>query len=123
MLLGTLTRCFKNEITSPILARLFLITFRYSQTILMSSVIEYTQGKVSSSGRVDTGYWLVVLTFIIYGGLAVSSKLACGVLHYLTWLWIDLDICISTSAQPPASKATWCSDWSCACSIFASASP
>ncbi|KAK1138802.1 hypothetical protein N8T08_001763 [Aspergillus melleus] len=65
---------FRREFLLPVLPRLFLIVFRYSQPILIGITIEYIQHTDSEGKSIDTGYWLVILTGIIYSGLAISTS-------------------------------------------------
>lgn len=64
--------CFRGEILSPIVPRLFLIVFRYSQPFLISVTIGFVQKSSSQDESMDSGYWLVVLATGTYCGIAVS---------------------------------------------------
>lgn len=65
-----LLRCLKWPFIAAILPRLFLILFRYSQTILIEVTIRFVMK--DGSGDDDTGYWLVIVAFVVYTGMAVS---------------------------------------------------
>jgi hypothetical protein len=64
--------CFWGEILSPIVPRLFLIVFRYSQPILISVTIGFVRKSSSQDEGMGSGYWLVVLATGTYCGIAVS---------------------------------------------------
>ncbi len=58
---------------APILPRLFLILFRYSQPALIRKSIKFVTATSSSLADLETrGYWLVASAVTIYVGLAVS---------------------------------------------------
>lgn len=67
-----LMKCFQWEFLSPVLPRLFLIIFRYAQPTLISITIGFVQNEHAPHTLTDAGYWLIILTAIIYSGLAVS---------------------------------------------------
>ncbi|OOQ83629.1 putative multidrug resistance protein [Penicillium brasilianum] len=66
--------CFRGEILSPIVPRLFLIVFRYSQPILISVTIGFVQKSSSQDKGMDSGYWLVVLATGTYCGIAMATS-------------------------------------------------
>jgi hypothetical protein len=47
------------------------MVFRYAQPILISVTIGFVRKRSSQDEDIDSGYWLVVLTALIYCGLAV----------------------------------------------------
>jgi hypothetical protein len=69
-----LLRCIRRPFLAPVIPRLFLIAFRYSQPALIRHSIQF----VTSPSAVDAdnrGYWLVVAAVITYVGLGVSAGL------------------------------------------------
>jgi hypothetical protein len=72
-LLWALFRFFKGSLLLNAIPRLILITFRYSQPILINSTIRYVTGPVTEIEEQDvTGYNLIFAAFVIYVGSAVS---------------------------------------------------
>jgi len=70
-----LLRCIRRHFIAPIVPRLFLILFRYSQPALIQRSIQFAATDTSSTHTDDLktrGYWLVVSAVAIYVGLAVS---------------------------------------------------
>lgn len=52
-----------------------MIAFRYSQPILINRTIEYvTESITEVNDRDDTGYYLILATFVIYVGSGVSQS-------------------------------------------------
>ncbi|KAK4233232.1 P-loop containing nucleoside triphosphate hydrolase protein [Achaetomium macrosporum] len=69
-----LLRCIRRPFVAPVIPRLFLIFFRYSQPALIRQSIQFVTTGVSSVAGLDTrGYWLVFSAVTIYVGLAVST--------------------------------------------------
>ncbi|AEO59860.1 hypothetical protein MYCTH_2308466 [Thermothelomyces thermophilus ATCC 42464] len=69
-----LLRCIRRPFVAPIIPRLFLILFRYSQPALIRRSIQFVTDDVPSAAGVETrGYWLVFSAVTIYVGLAVST--------------------------------------------------
>ncbi|KAL2159582.1 hypothetical protein VTH06DRAFT_2151 [Thermothelomyces fergusii] len=69
-----LLRCIRRPFVAPIIPRLFLILFRYSQPALIRQSIQFVADGVSSAVGVEArGYWLVFSAVVIYIGLAVST--------------------------------------------------
>ncbi len=74
-----LLRCLNQPFVSAILPRLFLIMFRYSQTVLISITIQFLSNTVTKQDvLINDGSWLVFLALVIYIGLAVG----CPSPHY-----------------------------------------
>ncbi|PLB52013.1 P-loop containing nucleoside triphosphate hydrolase protein [Aspergillus steynii IBT 23096] len=69
-----LFKAFRRGFLLPILPRFSLVAFRYSQPVLIGATIDFIQQRGSQDERVDSGYWLVVLTGAIYSGLAISTS-------------------------------------------------
>ena len=67
-----LLRCLIRPFTDAILPRLFLITFRYCQAILIHVAINFVTSHDPDDETMDTGYWLVLFAIIVYTGMAVS---------------------------------------------------
>ena len=68
-----LLRCIRRPFVAPILPRLFLILFRYSQPALIRQSIGFVTATSFSLAEMETrGYWLVFSAATIYVGLAVS---------------------------------------------------
>jgi ATP-binding cassette subfamily C (CFTR/MRP) protein 1 len=75
-----LFECFKRPLILAILPRLFLITFRYSQAVLINIAVKYISNVPKESASRDRGgHWLIVGAFIVYVGMAVSVESP----HYL----------------------------------------
>jgi len=75
-----LFECFKRPLILAILPRLFLITFRYSQAVLINIAVKYISNvPKESASRDEGGHWLIVGAFIVYVGMAVSVESP----HYL----------------------------------------
>ncbi|PIG88393.1 multidrug resistance protein [Aspergillus arachidicola] len=68
-------KVFPKGILAPVIPRLFLILFRYSQPILMGITIQFVQDKASLGEQTSAGYWIVILTIMIYSGLAIATSL------------------------------------------------
>jgi ATP-binding cassette, subfamily C (CFTR/MRP), member 1 len=64
--------CFKRPVAAAILPRLFLITFRYSQPVLINISVRYISNAPKERDSVDYGRWLIVGAFVVYIGLAVG---------------------------------------------------
>ena len=80
-LLLALLRCIRQQFVAPIIPRLFLILFRYSQPALIQRSIHFLVADTSSTHAKDLetrGYWLVVSAVAIYVGLAVSYYPSCA---------------------------------------------
>ena len=71
-----LSRCFWWENVRVILPRLLLTTFRYCQPLLISKAISFVNTPMPDAERRNEGTKLVILTFVIYIGIAVSSLYA-----------------------------------------------
>ncbi len=69
-----LLRCVRWRFAAPVVPRLLVILFRYSQPGLIRRAIQLvaTDNLASGDGSRTRGYWLVVSAMIIYVGLAVS---------------------------------------------------
>ncbi|PVH81323.1 P-loop containing nucleoside triphosphate hydrolase protein [Cadophora sp. DSE1049] len=65
-----LLHCLSKPFTAAILPRMFLIVFRYSQTVLISLTIRFV--KSPNTDRED-GYLLVLVALFVYAGLAIST--------------------------------------------------
>ncbi|KAH8663507.1 ABC transporter [Tricladium varicosporioides] len=68
-----LLRCLLRPFLSAILPRLFLVTFRYSQALLISKTIRFINSGHTIEELRSMGYWLVVAAVLIYVGMAISS--------------------------------------------------
>ncbi|KAI0401067.1 putative ABC transporter [Xylaria palmicola] len=73
-LLLVLTRCLQAYVFAPVIPRLFLILFRYSQPTLIKESIRYVATYVPEGGIGDR-YWLTLSAVIVYFGLALSTAL------------------------------------------------
>jgi ATP-binding cassette subfamily C (CFTR/MRP) protein 1 len=62
----------RRPLAAAILPRLFLITFRYSQPVLINFLIRYVSNFPKESESGDQGRWLIVGALVVYVGLAVS---------------------------------------------------
>lgn len=58
---------------APILPRLSLIVFRYSQPVLISTAIRYLSAPPEEKYS-GTGYSIILMAGVVYIGLAVSSR-------------------------------------------------
>lgn len=65
-----LFRCVKMPFFTTVIARCFLIFFRYSQPVLINRSIQYVVA-YPTDPRESHCYWLVVSAVSIYVGLAV----------------------------------------------------
>src|SRR5882757_1436176 len=65
--------CFKRPVSAAILPRLFLITFRYSQPVLINISVRYISNAPKEKESTDNGRWLIVGALVVYVGLAVST--------------------------------------------------
>ncbi|KAI9042041.1 P-loop containing nucleoside triphosphate hydrolase protein [Aspergillus affinis] len=70
-----LIKAFQRELLMPILPRLFLIAFRYSQPILIGITINFINHRDSHDESIYFRYWLVIVTAVIYCGLAISTSI------------------------------------------------
>ncbi|KAL2127939.1 hypothetical protein VTI74DRAFT_9944 [Chaetomium olivicolor] len=69
-----LLRCIRRSFVAPVIPRLFLIFFRYSQPALIRQSIQFVTTSIPSAAGLETrGYWLVFSAVAIYVGLAVST--------------------------------------------------
>ncbi|AEO64833.1 uncharacterized protein THITE_2142635 [Thermothielavioides terrestris NRRL 8126] len=68
----TLLRSIRRLFVAPVMPRLFLILFRYSQPALIRKSIQFVS-ETSLAGSEMRGYWLVCSAVTIYLGLAVST--------------------------------------------------
>jgi ATP-binding cassette subfamily C (CFTR/MRP) protein 1 len=59
---------------SPVLPRLCLTAFTFSQPFLTSAMITYLGDSQNASD--NTGYGLIGASFLVYSGMAVSVSLA-----------------------------------------------
>lgn len=66
-------RAFEWEVFAPVVPRLFLIGFTYSQPMLLNNVISYIQndGSAKNNGA-SVGYGLIGAYFLVYVGFAVQ---------------------------------------------------
>lgn len=69
-----LLHCLKRPFMSAIIPRLFLIMFRYSQTILISITIQYINNSSFETHNGNAGRWLVLFAIVTYVGMAVSDR-------------------------------------------------
>ncbi|KAG8169736.1 hypothetical protein KVR01_000481 [Diaporthe batatas] len=60
------------DFLAPILPRLLLIAFRYSQPILISTVIRYVNTPLEEKSS-NTGYAVILMAVVTYLGLAISK--------------------------------------------------
>ncbi|KAI8946261.1 putative ABC transporter [Xylaria longipes] len=72
-LLLVLIQCLGAHLFTPVLPRLFLILFRYSQPTLIKKSIKYVSAYQSETD--GYGYWLILSAVTIYLGLAVSTAI------------------------------------------------
>ena len=73
-LLWALFGLFKGSLLFNAIPRLMLITFRFSQPVLIINTVEYVMKPVTEAEKHDnTGYHLIFATFIIYVGYGVSN--------------------------------------------------
>ncbi|KAK0640764.1 P-loop containing nucleoside triphosphate hydrolase protein [Cercophora newfieldiana] len=68
-----LVRSMLPHFLAPIIPRLSLIVFRYSQPVLISTAIRTISKGSSRSTSAD--YWVVLMAVVVYVGLAVSTAL------------------------------------------------
>ncbi|KAK3301707.1 P-loop containing nucleoside triphosphate hydrolase protein [Chaetomium strumarium] len=69
-----LFRCIRRAFVAPIVPRLLLMLFRYSQPALIRQSIQFVTDGIPTAAGVETrGYWLVLSAVTIYIGLAVST--------------------------------------------------
>ncbi|KAH6645218.1 P-loop containing nucleoside triphosphate hydrolase protein [Truncatella angustata] len=59
------------DFLAPIVPRLSLITFRYAQPVLISTVIRYISKASDENSK--TGYLVILMAVIVYVGLAISK--------------------------------------------------
>jgi ATP-binding cassette subfamily C (CFTR/MRP) protein 1 len=71
-----LVQSMLSHFLAPILPRLFLISFRYAQPVLISTAIRHMSK--SSDGDWDLGYKVILMAIVVYVGLAVSSPDLCA---------------------------------------------
>ncbi|KAB8259252.1 P-loop containing nucleoside triphosphate hydrolase protein [Aspergillus pseudonomiae] len=69
---ATLFLFVRGAFISPILARIFLIVFRYCQPVLINAAVRFVSNKGESQDDANYSYWLIVMASIIYFGLAAS---------------------------------------------------
>ncbi|KNG91202.1 ATP-binding cassette transporter [Aspergillus nomiae NRRL 13137] len=69
---ATLFLSVRGAFISPILARIFLILFRYCQPVLINAAVRFVSSKSESQDDANYSYWLIVMASIIYFGLAAS---------------------------------------------------
>ena len=62
--------CLKGSLLAPVIPRLALIGFNYSQPFLITRIINYVE---DASKDKNTGYGLIGATAIIYVGIAISN--------------------------------------------------
>ncbi|THV47959.1 hypothetical protein BGAL_0277g00120 [Botrytis galanthina] len=67
-----LMKCLKYPFLAAVIPRLFLIAFRYSQSLLIKESIKYVMA-YSIEEESSRGFWLVVSAVAIYVGLALST--------------------------------------------------
>ncbi|EDN95157.1 hypothetical protein SS1G_11032 [Sclerotinia sclerotiorum 1980 UF-70] len=67
-----LIKCLKTPFLAAIVPRLLLISFRYSQPVLINESIRYIVTHSKGEGS-NHGFWLIVSAFTIYVGLALST--------------------------------------------------
>ncbi|KAI0129811.1 putative ABC transporter [Xylariales sp. AK1849] len=70
-LLRVLVTCLRGPFLAPVVPRLCLIFFRYSQPALIKESIRYVVSTSSNSGS-SRGFWLVVSAVAVYVGLALT---------------------------------------------------
>ncbi|KAK3903084.1 ABC transporter type 1, transmembrane domain-containing protein [Staphylotrichum tortipilum] len=70
-----LLRCVRWGFAAPVVPRLFVILFRYSQPGLIRRAIQFVAANsLASADSLETrGYWLVISVVAVYVGLAVST--------------------------------------------------
>ncbi|KAK1995506.1 P-loop containing nucleoside triphosphate hydrolase protein [Colletotrichum falcatum] len=76
-----LARSMLPHFLAPIIPRLFLIVFRYSQPVLISTAIRFLSG--SSAQSADKGRLVVFMAVAIYVGLAMSNAVYFHLLNRL----------------------------------------
>lgn len=68
-----LLSCIRRAFVTPVVPRLFLVGFRYSQPALIRRSIQFVMSAADTVDDLETrGYWLVLSAVTIYVGLAVS---------------------------------------------------
>lgn len=68
-----LVMCIRRAFIAPIIPRLLMILFRYSQPALIRQSIQFVSDGIPTVAAVETrGYWLVLSAITVYIGLAVS---------------------------------------------------
>jgi len=73
-LLITLIKCLKWPFLAPVLPRLLLIVFRYSQPILIKESIRHVAAQPPGTQKGDA-FWFIVSAVTIYVGLAVRCTI------------------------------------------------
>jgi ATP-binding cassette subfamily C (CFTR/MRP) protein 1 len=69
----SLLSCLAWPILIPVIPRLFLIGFSYSQPFLVTRLIDFLSDEKASSDGQNVGYGLIGATAIIYIGIAISN--------------------------------------------------
>ena len=66
-------RCLWRENLDVVIPRLFFSVFRYSQPFIISRAITYVGSDLSPFEDRNEAFRLILLTFVIYTGMAVSD--------------------------------------------------
>jgi hypothetical protein len=69
-----LLRCIRHAFLAPVIPRLLVIIFRYSQPALIRYSIQFVTSPAIAASEIR-GYWLVLSAVVVYLGLGVSAAL------------------------------------------------
>jgi hypothetical protein len=70
----TLLRFARSAFIAPLLPRIFLIIFRYCQPVLINATVRFVNNGSQTENKPSFGSWLIVLTSVIYIGLAGGRR-------------------------------------------------
>ncbi|ODA76640.1 hypothetical protein RJ55_07911 [Drechmeria coniospora] len=70
-LIRRIIQCTGLQVLYPIVPRLFLTAFTYSQSLLIDSLLNYQKSKAP---RISNGYGLIGASVLVYVGIAVSGS-------------------------------------------------
>lgn len=71
-------RCLWRENLNVVIPRLLFSAFRYSQPFIISRAITYVSSDLSPFEDRNEAFRLILLTFVIYTGMAVSYMSKVG---------------------------------------------
>jgi ATP-binding cassette subfamily C (CFTR/MRP) protein 1 len=67
-----LVASMRPQFFAPVLPRLSLIVFRYSQPVLIRSAVRYLNSANHETSALKAGYSVILMAVVVYVGLAVS---------------------------------------------------